>query len=101
MAYLLNIPDDLRQELKILAARDGTTIREIIIEQLRDYLKKHKDGNPQHLLTNFLENGDFMGFPSMAIDLDKKKKWLKSAPKDLISELNYNIQEWQGEIKRL
>ena len=41
-------------------------------------MKLHKEGNPQHDLKKFMENEDFVGFPSIAIDKIKKEEYIKN-----------------------
>jgi plasmid stability protein len=43
-----DFPDDLHREVKIQAAVEGTTFKEITIRALREYLKKHKKGAIDH-----------------------------------------------------
>jgi len=38
--YLLDIPADLHKRAKVRAAVDGTTLKEIILRALKEYLKK-------------------------------------------------------------
>ena len=76
MSYLLNIEKEKLKELKLLAAREGTTIKSILEKQIDDYLKVHKEGNPQHLITSSIENNDFVGFPSIATEYSKKQSYL-------------------------
>jgi len=72
---LLNfqIDEDLHKELKLLAIREGKSLKDILVEQVTTYIKVHKEGNPQHLITTWTENMDIIGFPEIGIDLDKKK----------------------------
>ena len=42
--YIINFPDDLHKEAKIRAAQEGTTLKEIIIRALTEYLKEQKKG---------------------------------------------------------
>ena len=93
--------DKMNQELKLLAAREGKTVREILTEQALEYVKIHKEGNPQHLLTQYQENEDFLGFPAMSINTEAKKNYLKKMPKDMIQEMAYHLQEWEGFLKQL
>ena len=54
MAYLLNIEREKLNELKILAAKERTTIKAIIEDGIDDYLKKHlKSNNPQTVMDQF------------------------------------------------
>ena len=103
MSKLLNfyIDEQIHKELKILAARENRSITEILNELSIEYVKIHKEGNPQHLITNFMTNGQFIGFPSIAIDIDKKKIYAINMEQNLIPELYRHICEWKGIIKRL
>ena len=88
-----HINAELYHELKILAAREGRKIKDILAEEIAKYVKIHKKGNPQHLMTSFTDNEDFVGFPSMAIDNINKEIWLDKNPK-LNDELAGRVQEW-------
>jgi len=99
MAYLLNIEKETLHELKILAVRESRTIREILLEQIDNYIKTHKEGNPQHLITQFQDNEDFMGFPAMAIKTQNKRDYVEKMPEDMRKELRYHTQEWVGILK--
>jgi hypothetical protein len=68
---------DLKTELDILSKREGRSLKEIFNEVIEDYVKAHKEGNPQHLMESFIENEDFVGFPSVAIDFEKKKAYIE------------------------
>lgn len=37
-----NFPDDLHREMKIQAAVEGISMKELVIRAVRDYLKKQK-----------------------------------------------------------
>jgi len=93
------LEDNLHQDFKILAAREGRSIKEIITELIEDYLKKHLEGNPQHLLTSYTANEDFIGFPNITLSPQNKRSYLKKMPEDMRIELLYNVQEWLGMLK--
>ena len=38
--YLIDFPDELHKKSKILAIQKGITLKELILESVRDYLKK-------------------------------------------------------------
>lgn len=42
--YIINFPDDLHKEAKVRAAQEGTTLKEIIIRALTEYLKEKEKG---------------------------------------------------------
>ena len=101
------MPISLKKELKILAVREGTTIKDILNKQTAEYVKIHKDGNPQHLMTNFLENENFGGFASLAVDYKRKKDYIsKNLQKDgklnkLGQEAWGHICQWHQELQKL
>lgn len=103
----VRIDDDLKKELDILSAREGRTLKDIVIEQIKDYVKTHKEGNPQHLMTSFLANEDFIGFPAMGISGEKKQEYVKKyllLDGDRLSplglELWAHICHWQEILKK-
>lgn len=102
----VDIEEDLKKEVKILAAREGKTVKEIVISQLMSYVKEHKEGNPQHELTKFIENEDFLGFPSIATDYNTKITYIeKHMQKDgrltqMGKELWGHILQWQKELQK-
>lgn len=93
------LEDNLHQDIKILAAREGRSVKDILTELVEDYLKQHMEGNPQHLLTSYTENEDFIGFPNITLSAHNKRKYLKKMPEDMKIELLYNVQEWLGMLK--
>jgi len=97
----LRIDDELKKELVILAARESRTIKEIVTEQIEEYIKQHKEGNPQHLLTSYCKNGEFIGFPNITLKAQEKRKYLKNMPKNMLEDLGYHIEEWSGMIKEI
>jgi len=99
MGYLLTMDKELQHELKMIAVRESRTIKEILIEQIEAYIKTHKEGNPQHLLTKYTDNEDFLGFPAIALSPKNKRKYLKKMPEDMKLELQGHVQSWLGMIK--
>lgn len=97
---------DIKTELDIISKRDGKTLKVIFNDFAREYVKIHKEGNEQHLLTSYTENEDFRGFPSMGIDYINKKNYIKKyLQKDgrlnrLGEELWGHIIQWQTELQK-
>ena len=96
----------IMDEMEVICKREGWTFSEGLVEIIKDYVSKHKEGNSQHLITSFQENDDFAGFPSMGIDFEKKKEYIeKNLIKDgrltnLGKELWGHICQWQAELKK-
>ncbi len=51
------------EELKMLALKEHTTVKKLITRELEDYVKKHKDGNPQFKIDQF-RDPDFIACPA-------------------------------------
>jgi len=97
----VRIPNELKHELDILSARESRTIKEIVTEQIEVYVKTHKEGNPQHLLTQYQDNEDFMGFPAMAISDQNKRIYLQKMPEDMREAMMFHLQSWSAFLKEL
>jgi len=101
------IDEKLYQKLKQLAVRENRSIKEIMQEQVASYCKIHEEGNPQHLISKFLENEDFVGFPAIAIEFQNKKAYIQKNCQtdgrlnDFGKELHGNICQWYEELQRL
>ena len=96
----IRLDNNTKKELKELAARESKTIKEIVIEQIINYIKIHKEGNPQHLITNYTENEDFLGFPSMALDISHKKAYVGKMDAKLAQQLFYHVEEWYALLQK-
>ena len=73
----------LYHQLKTLALRENRTIKDILKEEITDYVKVHGDGNPSYQISDFFEP-DFNICPAVFRD---KKAWnsylAKRTPKEL------------------
>jgi len=90
MSYLLNIEKEKLQELKIQAAKEGTTIKAIIEQQIDEYLKIHKDGNPQFTLEQF-EDPNFIACPAFYRDAAAWESYMKQATPEELDKLRRQI----------
>ncbi len=98
---LINIDENIKSEFEIIVKREKSTNKKLLTQIIKEFVEAHKEGNDQHLMTSFLENDDFIGFPSVALNLDKKKAYVE---KNLITadgrltelgtKLFYHTQEW-------
>lgn len=90
MSYLLNIPKEKLKELKIQAAKEGTTIKHIIEDQIDEYLKIHKDGNPQFTIEQFADP-DFMACPAFYRDGRTWEEYIQKSTKEEKQKLKQQI----------
>jgi len=98
-ATIVKFPKEIHTKLKTLAARENRSMTLILTELAKEYIKAHANGNPQHLLTSYTENEDFLGFPNITLSPQNKRNYLKKMPEDMRIELLYNVQEWLGMLK--
>jgi len=71
------------EELKMLALKEHTTVKSLITRELEDYIKKHKDGNPQFKLDQF-SDPNFVACPAFYRSLSAWDYYFKrQSPEDL------------------
>ena len=91
MSYLLNIDKEKLWKLKEIALREKTSMKNIIVSQIDEYIKIHGDGNPNYEITNFFE-ADFNICPAVFRDKQSWNNYLtKRTPKELESIKNQII----------
>jgi len=89
------------EEFQNLAQREGVKVSPLLVKLIEEYVKSHKEGNPQHLITSSIENEDFMGFPSMAISDKNKRIYLQKMPEDMREAMMFHLQSWSAFLKEL
>ena len=73
----------LYHQLKTLALRENRTIKDILKDEITDYVKVHGDGNPSYQISDFFEP-DFNICPAVFRDSTAWKNYLeKRTPKEL------------------
>ena len=87
------------EKFQDLARREGTKMSPLLMQLIEEYVSKHQEGNPQHLITKFQENDDFLGFPAMTIKTQDKRSYIKKMPEKMKLKLMYHVQEWNGMLK--
>ena len=101
------IIEDVHKDLKLLAIRENKDMATIINELIIDYIKVHKEGNPQHLITSSIENEDFIGFPAIATEYEKKKQYIikncmeEERMNDFGKELWTHVTQWYHLLEKL
>lgn len=75
--------DDIYQKLKMLALKERKPVKDIITNQIEDYVKKHGDGNPQFTIDQF-EDPNFIACPAFYRSPTTWDTYLKNQdPKEL------------------
>ena len=65
-------------ELKMLALKERTNVKSLVSNLLDDYIKAHKDGNPQFKLEQFVDP-DFIACPAFYRDGRTWENYMKNA----------------------
>ena len=75
--------EDTYQELKMLALKERRPVKVLVSDLIINYVKQHKDGNPQYKLDQF-EDPNFIACPAF---YSNYQKWLsyysKATPEEL------------------
>jgi|FLOH01.1.fsa_nt_gi hypothetical protein len=77
-------------DLKMLALKERTTVKQLITDLIDDYLKKHGDGNPQFTLEQF-EDPNFIACPAFYRDNMVWKNYISQATEDEREKLKAQI----------
>jgi len=85
-----------REEILELARRkakeEGSNLSELILKALEEYLKKHYRGNPAFSLDKWVEDKDFIAFPTLGER--PNPELVRKLPNDMLQELRYHAYEW-------
>lgn len=89
------------EELKMLALKEHTTLKKLITRELIDYIKAHKDGNPQFRLDQFADP-NFVACPAFFRDIHYWDYYFsKQTPGELDKFKNQIIQIDRSMAKHL
>jgi hypothetical protein len=70
--------EELYNELKMLALKERTTVKGLITDLVAEYVKNHKDGNPQFKLDQF-NDPDFIACPAFYRSPTDWENYIKKA----------------------
>ena len=77
-------------ELKLLALKERTTVKALLSSLVSDYVKQHKDGNPQFTLEQF-GDPDFIACPAFYRDAKTWENYIKKANNEEKQKLKNQI----------
>lgn len=77
-------------ELKMLALKERTNVKNLVSQLLDDYIKTHKDGNPQFKLEQFADP-DFIACPAFYRDGRTWEHYISKATKEEKQKLKQQI----------
>lgn len=80
------VPLELKKEIKKIALREDTTVEDIVIKQLQEYVKVHGEGNPIYALDKWQEP-NFKAVPAFLTGLEKWGSYLENCKPDEIQEI--------------
>jgi hypothetical protein len=82
-----------------IAKREGKSASELIMDFVRDYVAKHGEGNPAIPLDKWVENKDYVAFPTLGEPPIKDK--LINMPEDMLQHLKRNAEAYASEVTML
>jgi len=91
----LSIPDDkipVFEEFKKIAQREGKSFSALLVEVVEEYVKKHAEGNPVYKLDKWVDNREFVAFPSLGEPARPSR--LRKLPPDMLKELVANARTY-------
>ena len=74
----------------MLALKERTNVKSLVSNLLDDYIKTHKDGNPQFKLDQFADP-DFIACPAFYRDARTWENYIKNASEDEKQKLKHQI----------
>lgn len=82
------IPLELKKEIKKIALREDTTLEEIVVKQLEEYVKVHGDGNPVYPLDQWVQEPKFKAVPAFLTGMEKWGSYLQNCSEDEVKEIH-------------
>ena len=94
--------EEIYKIFKSICDREGEKVTKKIASMIEEYVKVHKEGNPQHTIDNFVTNEDFYGFPSIAVSKKDKSKCINSdrIKTEDLTKLFWHVQEYKTELEK-
>ena len=87
------LDEEKKKQLDIISSRDSKTIKEILTEQVDEYIKIHGEGNAQFVLDKFTDP-DFEGWPAVGESTPKLRTWFMTASKSQIQQLGGKLTQY-------
>jgi len=88
---------DTIKEFKKIAAREGKPTSQILKEFMRDYIKKHGEGNPNFSIEKWVKDPKFQAFPTLGED--PRKYALQDYTNKDLAELRVKTRHWDAYVK--
>lgn len=73
---------EIFKELRLIAAREGKSQSELIVEILEEFVKNHAEGNDTFKLDNWQEDPEFIALPTLLSPKDKWNNFVKDCSDD-------------------
>ena len=80
-------PAEVLLEFKSITSREGSTMKEHLETYMRDYIKKHGEGNPAYSLDKWSEDSEFKALPAFLENNDKWVKFVQNTDDETLKEI--------------
>lgn len=70
------------QDLELLAKKEGKSLSKLTVELWKDYWKKHGNGNPAHMITQWAKDSNLIAIPAFGNDIEFWKEYIENLKDD-------------------
>jgi len=88
----VSISSELADRLREHARKEGERLSQVVEKAIEDYLKDHYRGNPAFPLDKWVEDEEFVAFPTLGER--PNPELVRTLPNDMLQELRYHAYEW-------
>ena len=82
--------EDKYQELRLLALKERTPVKDLLTGLIDDYLKNHTDGNPQFTIDQF-KDPDFVACPAFFRDREAWLYYYAQATPEELQKIKFQV----------
>lgn len=84
--YLSDNDFDIHKKFEDLAYKERVSLSVIVVEAIKEYVKKHGDGNPVFTLTQFVEDEGMKATPAFFRSRETWKQYVEKLPDKDVKE---------------
>ena len=84
------LDEEMVTDFHMIALKEKKKLKELHLEIIEDYLKKHGDGNPQFTIDQF-DDPNFIACPAFYRDGNTWESYIKQATDDELQKLKHQV----------
>jgi hypothetical protein len=91
--------EPILKELRVIAAREGKSTSEIIVNVLEEYVKAHSSGNNTFKLDSWQENPGFQAVPTISSPSETWFNYLSDCDKEELTDIAISCKDRLRQIE--